>query len=71
MTEAKRTLLDLDWPGSWPAARVDALENHYNALRSREIGPLSDDFDAAIYALVGALEPYSIVGWHCTRLAGA
>ncbi|RUW90263.1 hypothetical protein [Mesorhizobium sp. M7A.F.Ca.US.010.02.1.1] len=30
---------------------------------------MSDRYDAAVYAVVEALEPYSVVGWHCTRLA--
>ncbi|WP_152545657.1 hypothetical protein [Mesorhizobium sp. NBIMC_P2-C4] len=38
-------------------------------LRSRERGPLRDGYDAAVYAVVDALQPYSVVGWHCTRLA--
>ncbi|WP_374618602.1 hypothetical protein [Devosia sp.] len=69
MTCSQRILIDLDRPEDWPADLVDVLETCHDALRSREVGPLSDRFDAAIYAIVDALEPYSIVGWHCTRLA--
>lgn len=28
-------------------------------------------FDKAIYGLIDALQPYEIVGWHCTRLTDA
>jgi hypothetical protein len=40
---------------------------HHDALRSRQVGPLSDRFDAAVYSIVDALHPYSVIGWHCTR----
>lgn len=69
MTGPSRILIDLERPEVWPTSFVDVLEPHYDALRSREVGPLSDRFDAAIYAIIDALEPYSVIGWHCTRLA--
>ncbi len=62
MTGSQRILIDLDRPQHWPADLVDVLETHHGALRSREVGPLSDRFGAAIYAIVDALAPYSVVG---------
>lgn len=69
MNSRRRGIIDLDRPAAWPADLRRALTTHHEALRSREIGPLSDRFDAAIYAVVEALQSYSLVGWHCTRLA--
>jgi hypothetical protein len=69
MSACRREIIDLDRPAAWPADLRRTLMTHHDALRSREIGPLSDRFDAAIYEVVDALQPYNLVGWHCTRLA--
>ena len=69
MSARRREIIDLDRPAAWPTDLRRTLMTHHDALQSREIGPLSDRFDAAIYEIVDALQPYSLVGWHCTRLA--
>ncbi|MBZ9905289.1 hypothetical protein LB557_04585 [Mesorhizobium sp. BR115XR7A] len=69
MSDARRPTIELDRPEAWLSDLLDVLTTNRDALRSREKGPLSDRYDAAVYAVVEALEPYSVVGWHCTRLA--
>jgi hypothetical protein len=69
MSRLVRDIIDLERPEGWPADLRRILKARHDTLRSREIGPLSDQFDAAIYEIIDALQPYSLVGWHCTRLA--
>lgn len=69
MSVDRREIIALDKPDTWPSDVMAVLDRHHDALRSHEVGPLSNCFDAAIYCIVDALQPYSVVGWHCTRLA--
>lgn len=69
MNSLSREIIDLDRPDTWPSDLVAVLSEHHATLLSQEVGPLSSRYDAAIYSVVDALQPYSIVGWHCTRLA--
>ena len=66
-----KTLLDLDCPPSWPAALLAYLDPHHDLFLRWEArqGEISSQvFDEAIYGLRDALQPYEILGWHCTRL---
>lgn len=69
MRDPRRATIELGRPETWPSGLIAVLTDHHDAFRSRERGPLSGAYDAAVYAVVDALRPYSIVGWHCTRLA--
>jgi len=69
MTSLTREIIDLDQPDTWPSDLLSVLTAHHGTLRSHEVGPLSNRFDAALYSVVEALQPYSVVGWHCTRFA--
>lgn len=69
MGDPRRSTIELGRPEAWPSDLIAVLTEHHDALRSREQGPLSGGYDAAVYAVADALKPYSIVGWHCTRLA--
>jgi hypothetical protein len=72
MQALPRTSLDLEAVESWPAELVSFMEAHHDLFLRWEIGskPLiqASAFDRAIYRLSDAMRPYSIVGWHCTRL---
>ena len=69
-----KKLLALDCPASWPPALLGYLDQHadvflrWETKRSR-ISP--QVFDQAMGGLRDALQPYEIVGWHCTRLTDA
>ncbi|MFA6034071.1 MAG: hypothetical protein WC889_14320 [Myxococcota bacterium] len=69
MGEARLSTIELDRPEVWPSDLIAVLTDHHDAFRSRERGPLSGGYDAAVYAVADALRSYAIVGWHCTRLA--
>jgi len=69
MRDARLSTIELDRLEAWPSDLIDVLTAHHDAFRSRERGPLSGGYDAAVYAVADALRPYAIVGWHCTRLA--
>lgn len=62
-------LLDLENSAAWPDDLRAYLDRHYDLLLGWEAGKVSGlDYDRAIYGLQHALEPYGVVGWHCTRL---
>lgn len=68
------TLLDLDPPASWPSALREHLDGSYPIFlgweqRNGSVGAAA--YDAAHNALWEALQPYSLRGWHCTRLTDA
>lgn len=69
MNSLSHEIIDLDRPDTWPSDLVAVLSEHHDTLLTHEVGPLSNRYDAAIYSVVDALQAYSIVGWHCTRLA--
>ena len=68
------TALDLDSPQSWPEELLDYLERHHDfplrweTNRSQPYDPMSE---TAIEGLSRGLQPYEILGWHCTRLTCA
>ena len=70
-----RMLLDLDWPRprgqrSYAAISISTTTCSWGGRPSKVVFPLPV-FDKAIYGLIDALQPYEIVGWHCTRLTDA
>lgn len=75
-------ILDLENVAVWPPALLHVLEREYQALLHME-RPTTDRYslqeleqsparalayDRAIEALAEALHPFSLIGWHCTRL---
>ena len=69
-----KTLLELDCPALWPSALLGYLDQHGDVFlrwetKQSRISP--QVFDRAIYGLRDALQPYEILGWHCTRLTDA
>jgi hypothetical protein len=65
------TIIDLDDVGSWPADVLACLERNYQVLFGWETDqnrPSGYIYDRAIETLNAALQPYALVGWHCTRL---
>ena len=68
------TLLDLDLPRSWPVELLGYLDEHHDLFRGWDDGQgevSAETFDHAVYGLRRALQPYQILGWHCTRLTDA
>ncbi len=64
--------LDLEDLAAWPDDLRAYLDRHYDLLLGWEAGKVSGlDYDRAIYGLQRALEPYGVIGWHCTRLTEA
>lgn len=64
-------VLNLDQPSEWPAALKITLTEVRPIIRAWEFGLSAKNaanFDHAINLLSDALKPYSIRGWHCTRL---
>ncbi|WP_186156624.1 hypothetical protein [Burkholderia gladioli] len=66
-----RVLLPLDQPEAWPAPLVSLLGGLHELFLNWQIAPWKvspQDYDRAILAVGDALRPYSITGWHCTRI---
>jgi len=64
-------IIDLDNVQNWPVALRAFLETHYDVFLGWEEDqnrPHPSTYDAAIYGLADALQPYALIGWHCTRL---
>ena len=64
-------LLPLDHPEAWPTPLLSLLNGYQELFLTWEvaawkIGPLA--YDEAVCAVGDALRPYSVTGWHCTRL---
>ena len=70
--DRERILLDLDYPPAWPAKLLGYLDKHHDLFLGWETkqGPVvsAQDYDKAIHGLRRVLQPYEILGWHCTRL---
>jgi len=69
-----RVLLELDRPAAWPTELRAYLEAHHDLFLGWETGqgrPAAAAYDRAIYGLMDGLQPYTITGWHCTRLTDA
>lgn len=65
------TVLDLDDVASWPPLLRKHLDDAYpvfSGWEQRSGSVRAETYDAAYYALWDALQPYSLRGWHCTRL---
>ncbi len=66
-----RVLLTLDQPEAWPAPLMSLLGGLHELFLNWQIAPWKvspQDYDRAILAVGDALRPYSITGWHCTRI---
>jgi hypothetical protein len=66
--------LQLDDPDSWPAELQDLFGRYHELFLNWETVPArvsAPAWDAAIEVVAGALVPYAITGWHCTRLTDA
>lgn len=64
-------LIDIENPVSWPTDLRDYLEENLALFIDWETGPTTTkawQFDRFIYGLRDLLVPYSLVGWHCSRL---
>ena len=71
MSTASRVLLDLDRPKKWPApllCYLDAQHDLFLDWKTEQSWVTGPRYDEAINGLVDALQPYEIMGWHCTRL---
>ena len=68
------TLLHLNRPCSWPRELLRYLDEYCDLFRrwkTRQSEVSVRAFDQAIQGLRDALQPYHILGWHCTRLTDA
>jgi hypothetical protein len=66
-----RTVVDLESVSTWPAELLAYLDAHYQVFLDWANGPVrvgAATYDRAIYGLIDAMQPYAVVGWHCTRL---
>lgn len=66
-----RTVVDLESVSMWPTPLLAYLDAHHDVFLDWANGPVRVDaatYDRAIYGLIDVLQPYAIVGWHCTRL---
>jgi hypothetical protein len=68
-------IIDLECPDTWPEPLVSYLAKHHDALLGWEQGDqpgnpyvLAARYDQIVYGLRAVLQPYSIVGLHCTKL---
>jgi hypothetical protein len=71
---AASTVLDPERPNTWPQPVLDFLGNHHQLFldwEQRNGAITGAQYDAAIYALQGMLNPFALKGWHCTRLTDA
>ena len=71
MSAVSRVLLDLDRPRKWPTPLLSYLDAQYDLFldwKTEKNWVTGPRYDEAIDGLVYALQPYEIMGWHCTRL---
>lgn len=64
-------LLPLDQPEAWPDPLASLLSGLHGLFLDWQIAPGKvnvKDYDRAILAVADAVRPYSITGWHCTRI---
>lgn len=64
-------MLDLDDPRKWPAPLIETMDRTSDIFRAwdRSDGSVSGAaFDRAYGQVWEALQPYSLRGWHCSRL---
>ena len=67
-------LLELDRPKAWPPELCAYLGEHYDLFlgsETRRNNPSARAYDSALHGLMDILQPYVILGWHCTRLTAA
>ena len=64
-------LLELDRPKAWPPELCAYLGEYYDLFlgwETKQDKPSASAYDSALQGLMGILQPYVILGWHCTRL---
>ena len=69
-------IIDLESPDTWPMPLTDYLDQHHDLFLSWEMqaeGAVGRkvsgfEYDQAICGLRCVMQPYSLVGLHCTRL---
>ncbi|MCY4381669.1 MAG: hypothetical protein OXE44_00770 [Nitrospinae bacterium] len=67
-------LLELDRPKAWPPELCAFLGKHYDLFlgwETRQNNLSAPAYDGALRGLMDILQPYVILGWHCTRLTVA
>ena len=70
--EGEAGIIDLDTPANWPTpVRTFLADHHALFLDWATVQETSTarEYDRAIYSLADLLRQYSLVAWHCTRLA--
>lgn len=74
MSAMSRVLLDLDCPMEWPTrlrCYLNARHDLFLGWETNESWVTTLMYDKAVDGLIDALQPYEIMGWHCTRLTDA
>jgi len=69
--DAPCTIIDLEGVESWPIELTTYLDAHHGVFLDWGTDPARVDaatYDRAIIGLTDVMQPYAIVGWHCTRL---
>ncbi|MGY3548187.1 hypothetical protein ACVWZ4_003577 [Bradyrhizobium sp. USDA 4472] len=64
-------IIDIEQVDAWPHELLARLSANYDALygwEADEDRPTGAAYDRAIGDVNSALQPHSLVGWHCTRL---
>lgn len=66
------SVIDLDDPREWPTSLTQFLDGRLASLHGWKTGKTSrPDWDRALADLSYELQPYSLLGWHCSRLTDA
>ncbi|MBH5372196.1 hypothetical protein [Bradyrhizobium glycinis] len=64
-------VIDIEHVEKWPVELLDCLSANYGVLyrwQSDQNRPSGADYDRSILDVNKALQPHSMIGWHCTRL---
>jgi hypothetical protein len=68
------TVISLNDVQSWPSDLLQYLDAHHSVFfgwAADDGRPDASTYDSAVYGLVEALQPFALMGWHCTRLTDA
>jgi hypothetical protein len=71
--KSPRIIIELERVETWPTDLLAYLSTHYEVFLRWEADqdrPDAATYDEAVYGLIDVLQPYALVGWHCTRLTG-
>jgi len=63
-------VIDFHMLDGWPSDLLACLDRHYTLLLDWETGwhKIASEYDAAVCDVERVLQPYALIGWHCTRL---